>query len=1006
MNNLSPALPRHSGIGSAKWPAKLSAVMLAMWALFCLPPLPCSAQAPKIKPKGERVGPNLVRVEYYNALDLFEDGQTEQAIIGFDAALQKSRTSKNQRGIDSIPPLVMLGECFWAQGRIGLAMEQYDAALAISAQCSKWTSMLSVKPTGKAEIRSREINWGGENRRGADFWNPAELAQIPIGGSDLLLEMVTPPASTSARLVPVDAVEILRCQSIALRRRIYLLGELASLNPLSPALPQAFLIPQNVPLCDTLKTSISLCQSLAKLPFETPAGVSTTIKGLVSLPAGQDYGLSAVALLTLCDLAIANNDLKSAQGFALEASLVAAQAEQMMHWEEAIELWSKCVIHSDLDQNAVARTLQQMSKYGTDRSRLVAIRCQVELVRQLALRGDVATMKRQSSVVTTMLLPKQVLLPKMEAVVDYAAARQSLMEGDYAVGLQKLEESLIPFVGDSNLDVGSPVLYQTRLLTRLMDQGIVTDEAGLGILSRLFQANVAGNWRTHIQEQLAFLIADKSDPLNLLVQRTIAGTNEEAKVAVIDLLFSERFRQESVLSGRLLEFRHIINIPAERFAEPVKSNVLAFQRQLGTVYQNAVQMRALVDNFASPNKLDTRRWTNEDSKKWEAAKKLATVQEALLWGHAVSPLHLPANFPPRLDLPKLDLVLRDDDAILLFAASEQSIKALMRVGSKWRAWSVGQEANWRAKLQSILKSIQDGQPTIGSTLESDLESFRKALIPDSQWEQLAASVRWVVIPDDELWLFPFELLLESTPTGKTPAIANHPIVYLPTLGSAPLLMQSKPSQERSTVLQTPSFLASKPDAQKTVSSRVVGMSGVSVVDTVGVQTAIPSRLLKTVTPVMISLLKTSWSDPNSIVLGIDTDLNESTLASWNQLPWGTPKHLWLMGSEFRPDAISSTGDAWRRLVWSLAAQGTEQMLVSRWAVGGESMVILADAMRDYGGSVVWSEAWQRAVASLWAEELSLAREVRSPKEFDAAEILSGELPLYWASYLNIGDSIE
>jgi hypothetical protein len=70
------------------------------------------------------------------------------------------------------------------------------------------------------------------------------------------------------------------------------------------------------------------------------------------------------------------------------------------------------------------------------------------------------------------------------------------------------------------------------------------------------------------------------------------------------------------------------------------------------------------------------------------------------------------------------------------------------------------------------------------------------------------------------------------------------------------------------------------------------------------------------------------------------------------------------------------------------------------------MVILADAMRDYGGSVVWSEAWQRAVASLWAEELSLAREVRSPKEFDAAEILSGELPLYWASYLNIGDSIE
>jgi hypothetical protein len=86
----------------------------------------------------------------------------------------------------------MMGECFWMQGRIGLAMEQYDAALSISVQCSKWTSMLVTKANGKTESRSREIDWGGETRRGAEFWIPSELAQIPLGGSDVRFSKLQP----------------------------------------------------------------------------------------------------------------------------------------------------------------------------------------------------------------------------------------------------------------------------------------------------------------------------------------------------------------------------------------------------------------------------------------------------------------------------------------------------------------------------------------------------------------------------------------------------------------------------------------------------------------------------------------------------------------------------------------------------------------------------------------------------------------------------------------------
>ena len=1000
MHSHPPALPRHRFLLARCWSFYCATWLLMVWA-----PLPCPAQPPKIKLRAERVGPNLIRPEYYSALDLIEDGQTEPAIVGLDAALQKSRASKNQRGIDSIPPLVMMGECFWMQGRIGLAMEQYDAALSISVQCSKWTSMLVTKVNGKSESRSRDIDWGGDTRRGADFWNPSELAQIPLGGSEAIPESSSEPAE-AGRLIAIDAMEILRCQALALRRRNYLLGSLVRLNPLSPALPQAFTAPQDAPLSDAVKTSVSLCRAIAKSPLENTPASYAEIKGLISLPTGQDHSLSAVALLALCDLAISNNDLKMAEGFALEASLVAAHAGQMEHLDEAIELWSKCVVHSDVEQPAVIKTLQQVAKFGMERRRLVGIRSQIELVRQLSLRGESVAMKKQAALARSMLLSKQVLLPKLDALVEYATARIAFFDGDVGAGIQKLDEALIPFVGDSNLDVGSPMLYQLRLLTRLIGQGIVSDDKGLPLLKNYLQSSSAGTWRTHVLEQLAFQTADKTDSLGLLVQKTLSGQDDATKVAVADLLFSERFKQVSVLNGRLLEFRYLAHVQPNRFTDSVRNDVISFQKKLGNASQNAAQIRTLTSNFTLPNKLDTRRWSEDDTKKWEAAKKLSVVQESLLWGHAISPLYTPVSFPPRLDDKTFEATLKPDDAVLLFLASENSITALMRVRGNWSSWNVEPESNWRAKLQELVLSVRQGFSATQSPLETALDDFRKILIPDDKWNKLLESSRWVVIPDDDLWLFPFELLQEGSSTNKAPVIANHPITYLPTLGSAQLLMQTKPSQERATALQTPGFLASKPDSQKNVSSRIAGMTNTSVVDTSGVQTAIPSRLLKIISPVLVSFMKTSWSDPNNIVLGIDSALNESTLAGWNQLPWGTPKHVWLMGAEFRPDAISSTGDAWRKLILSLAAQGTEQMIISRWSVGGESAAILAEALRDYGGSVVWSEAWQRAVANLWAEELGGGREVTIAKDADSSSFISGELPLYWSGYVMVGDSRE
>ena len=58
------------------------------------------------------IASNLIRPEYYTALDFIADGQTAQASSVLESAFAQARMMNGQRGIDSIPALVMLGECF------------------------------------------------------------------------------------------------------------------------------------------------------------------------------------------------------------------------------------------------------------------------------------------------------------------------------------------------------------------------------------------------------------------------------------------------------------------------------------------------------------------------------------------------------------------------------------------------------------------------------------------------------------------------------------------------------------------------------------------------------------------------------------------------------------------------------------------------------------------------------------------------------------------------------
>ena len=172
------------------------------------------------------------RAEYYVARELYETGRLADAAEGFQLTLSRSMRIREILWIDSIPPLVMLGESYFHVGKVGLAMEQYDAALAVALDYPNWMEQVVAPPELQPlESKSKGINWFTPSRPTQPTTTP-ESGQLSV---DVVGQGVSQPIALTAR---VDASEVLRTLGLALVRRGEVLGPLAKHSPLAQPLNQ------------------------------------------------------------------------------------------------------------------------------------------------------------------------------------------------------------------------------------------------------------------------------------------------------------------------------------------------------------------------------------------------------------------------------------------------------------------------------------------------------------------------------------------------------------------------------------------------------------------------------------------------------------------------------------------------------------------------------------------------------------------------------------------------
>ena len=114
----------------------------------------------------------------------------------------------------------------------------------------------------------------------------------------------------------------------------------------------------------------------------------------------------------------------------------------------------------------------------------------------------------------------------------------------------------------------------------------------------------------------------------------------------------------------------------------------------------------------------------------------------------------------------------------------------------------------------------------------------------------------------------------------------------------------------------------------------------------------------------------------------------------------------LAGVNAEPPTSQATGDEWLRLTLPLIAQGTRQLTISRWPVGGESTVSLMRSFQENQVDLSVSDAWQRSVLTLWEEQFEQRREplFKGTPFANLENTVLGSHPLLWSGYLRIGDS--
>ena len=962
------------------------------------------------------------RLSYYSPFTAFYDGDFERALEGFQNAARDGFRSIDGAWVDNICARTMVGECHYRLGNLRLAMENYNAAVGLFASYNEWMTRVDFPNALRTDRRiiRPAVTWATGKR-------PVKFAEIPdsfpvlLGrlNNDAQIQRGGTVVLPEFRLLNVQ--EIVRCTTLALRRRYELLGTVSKHDPLTTRLVAASGPNIGKPNhWSQAWVNVQRGYALAAAGKLDAAAKAFTAGALLG---GQfDHDLSAAALYGLGQMSLAEGKADAAKNFFIEASASAAAFGHPDLVEEAMDAANTIHLAGTPDvplgQIAAAATWAKQSRFRHAQSALAAMGAET-----LAAMGQTNAAGRLLNDSRASLNRRDSLSAPMLAKFHFVASHVNYQKGRLPAAQASLARAI------NIQQTVSPWLYQIDTTLRLYesDSGALSARNAGQLYEGLLREPVSEDWLFRPLDTMGFILNANQAPYESWFHIAIERAETQKALEIGDRMKRRFFYSNLPLGGRLLAMRWLLEADESVLSDKSRER----RADLLTRYP---MFKDLSDKVVGlREKLSRLPLADLTEEQFEEQKKLAgeldnvsLEQEALLGAIALRREPCPFVFPPLRTTAEIQDSVGPGQVALVYVATSSNIHAFMLSSDKYASWVVESPSRLRKGLAKLFSAYgltaENGRVTRDQLANDSRDEMGakvlKSLIPANQHGFWNKFEELVIVPDNLLWYVPFEALPVPDSTtrddkednvagtdgpGNVPLINKMRIRYLPMASllsfngpatprnpkTAAVLGKMFPRDKDELAVQQFETMQEVADEMHALPKRLGGDSGVlrSTWERLLVLDDIPDAREGPL----------SWSPGR-----IDDGKAGGSIARWMMLPWGGPSQLLLPGFHTATESglkkSSSSGDELFLASTGLMATGAETILLSRWRTGGMSCY---DLMREFLQEEPTSspaEAWQRALQVVRDSQLDPAWEPRIAPSKDP-EPLSADHPFFWAGYM-------
>ena len=947
---------------------------------------------------------------YELAFGTFEEGEFRDALKVYLAEGRGAIKSVDTRWIDSICYYTMCGECYYQMGMLDKAMEHYTAALTLYCRFPDWLALMNfpagLRPATRGEIVT--IPWGRSTRNPkiGDFQRGYLISQGRINNMDVLK---TGGVWQQAVLFPINATEIVRCTTLAIRRRTELMGPACEHDPLTKTLLG----------CLSKRPGLPNHWSEAWIDLELGLALVAAGKEEQAMPhlqrsllaAGQyDHPLTGVGLFELGRLAMERHDYKTAEKFFTEATFAAGQFYDAVLLEEAFRKGTEAhILANEKGVYPLLPTAQAWAK--TKRIRWLSASLSLDLcenaVEQNRPRDAAGFIKDTGLAIGN----REMAAGTVGARLNYLGSAVLYAEGKTEEADDALAKAM------DFMKTGSIWRFRIGLADSLYTGGTlntpsgITSRTAIELFDILLPAPDAADWYERPMESMAVLLYPEERAMEHWFETALDRKEPEKALQIADRIRRRRFLRTLPFGGRLQSLRRLMSAPDTALADESKIHRQDALMRFPEYAKLTEAEKPLRETLADlPIVTEEKESLAKQKKALTGLGTLGAAEDKILREMAVRRVPCDILFPPIQETRKIQESLPPGHAIWAFFVTDRHVYSFLLNNKRYAYWEVGSPATLRKQTATYLRELghfgENAELTmeqLGSDSWKELAArFLDGLTKDSPADLSQSFEELVVVPDDVLWYLPFEMLHVKTADGPQPLIERCNIRYAPTLGLA--VSSDPPRPALNTVIEAGRLY---PRESESVSREVAA----------AMQEEIPGAVVLGATlPAPASLCSTQYD--RLVILDDIPPANQdpfgwpplpmvrgkpgSTLGSWLALPAGGPRTVVLPGYHTAAEnALKTVKSApGREIFLSLCAlmeNGATTVLLSRWRTGGLNAYQFTAEFVEALETTPPVQAYRETVLRMRGEEFDVAFEprVRKGKEKEAP---AGH-PFFWAAYM-------